>query len=146
MKRARQNSSKAKNNGKSVYEKPELYTVADGELLTRQLKKRNENRRKTKKKKGAGKAIKTFLKVYISVFAVLIALLLVVMGFGLFNEGDLLAPIENGKINVLMLGVDEEGQSVLIQVQQHAHGGPLAHTAFRPGERSRAGGEDRTFS
>lgn len=46
----------------------------------------------------------------------------------------------------LLLPVDEEGQSVLIQVQQHAHGGPLAHTAFRPGERSRAGGEDRTFS
>lgn len=32
----------------------------------------------------------------------------------------------------LLLPVDEEGQSVLVQVQQHAHGGPLAHATFRP--------------
>lgn len=36
----------------------------------------------------------------------------------------------------LLLPVDEERQRVLIQVQQHADGGPLAHAAFRPGERS----------
>ena len=46
----------------------------------------------------------------------------------------------------LLLPVDEERQSVLIQVQQHTHGGPLAHTAFGPGERSRGGGEDRRIS
>ena len=46
----------------------------------------------------------------------------------------------------LLLPIDEEGQSVLIQVQQHAHGGPLAHTTFCPGERSRGGREDRRVS
>jgi len=34
----------------------------------------------------------------------------------------------------LLLPVDEEGQSVLVQVQQHAHSGPLAYTAFGPGK------------
>lgn len=36
----------------------------------------------------------------------------------------------------LLLPVDEEGESVFIQVQQHTDGGPLAHTAFRPVGRS----------
>ena len=36
----------------------------------------------------------------------------------------------------LLLPVDEEGQCVFIQVQQHTHSGPLAHATFRPrGER-----------
>lgn len=36
----------------------------------------------------------------------------------------------------LLLPVDEEGQSVLIQVQEHADSGPLAHATFCPGKRS----------
>lgn len=34
----------------------------------------------------------------------------------------------------LLLPVDEEGQSVLVQVQQHAHSGPFAYTTFGPGK------------
>lgn len=36
----------------------------------------------------------------------------------------------------LLLPVDEEGQRVPVQVQQHTHSGPLAHTAFSPGDGS----------
>lgn len=55
------------------------------------------NKPKKSKKRG---------KVIVAIVAILI---FVIMGFGLFNETQLLAPIEDGKINVLLLGVDEGG-------------------------------------
>ncbi len=54
------------------------------------------------KKKKAG-------KVLLALFIVLVLFLFVVMGFGLFDDSNILAPVENGKINVLLLGVDESG-------------------------------------
>ncbi len=61
--------------------------------------------KKTAKKGGA----KRVLKVVFSIFAVLVILLFAAMGFGFFDEGEILAPLENGKINVLLMGTDEEG-------------------------------------
>ena len=65
--------------------------------------KKGDALKESDKKKGkAGKVLLgIFITVIVSVF--------VVMGFGLFDESQILAPLENGKINVLLLGVDEEG-------------------------------------
>ncbi len=60
---------------------------------------------KPAKKGGANKAF----KVIFSILAVLVILLFAAMGFGFFDEGEILAPLENGKINVLLMGTDEEG-------------------------------------
>lgn len=48
-------------------------------------------------------------KIILVIFIVLILLLFAVMGLGIFDGNNILAPVENGKINVLLLGVDEEG-------------------------------------
>ena len=48
-------------------------------------------------------------KVFIWVVLVLLALIIIAMGMNLFDDNDILAPLEDGKINVLMLGVDESG-------------------------------------
>jgi len=112
VKRARSKSSKADKKQKLIYEKPELSVIESGEMVVKQLKEQNrkKTKQKPKQKKKGKSALKTVFKIIFSIFAVLLALLFVVMGFGIFDEGDLLAPIENGKINVLLLGVDEEGQ------------------------------------
>ncbi len=52
---------------------------------------------------------KTLRKVLFGILAVLIVGIFVVMGFGLFDDTEVLAPLDDGKINVLLLGVDEEG-------------------------------------
>ena len=48
-------------------------------------------------------------RVMLTIFLFLVVFLFVIMGFGLFDDSNILAPIENGKINVLLLGVDESG-------------------------------------
>ena len=48
-------------------------------------------------------------KVLLTIFVILVLFLFVIMGFGLFDSNNILAPVENGKINVLLLGVDESG-------------------------------------
>ena len=48
-------------------------------------------------------------KVLLTIFVVLVLFLFVIMGFGLFDDSNILTPVENGKINVLLLGVDESG-------------------------------------
>lgn len=58
--------------------------------------------KKNKKKVKPGKIILGFLIAVIILF-------FTAMGFGLFDESQILTPLENGKINVLLLGVDEEG-------------------------------------
>ncbi len=65
-----------------------------------------ENISQETEKKPAKKKIG---KILIAIFIALVALLFVIMGFGLFDDSNILAPIENGKINVLLLGVDESG-------------------------------------
>lgn len=89
MKRARPKNKKAEIKKLKKEEKQAIknYSVEDGE-------------KPAKRKTG---------KVLLTIFLVLVALLFVVMGFGLFDSGNILAPIENGKINVLLLGVDESG-------------------------------------
>lgn len=65
-----------------------------------------KKKKKTKKKK---KVLKTFFGVLISVMAILVVFVFVALGFGLFDDSDILAPLEDGKINVLLMGVDESG-------------------------------------
>ena len=64
---------------------------------------RKKNIRKPKKSKKCGK------KVFFSILLVLCILIILVMGMDLFDDEDILAPLADGKINVLMLGVDESG-------------------------------------
>lgn len=62
--------------------------------------------KKVKEKKPAKKNVG---KILLTVFVVLFVFLFVIMGFGLFDDSNILAPVEDGKINVLLLGVDESG-------------------------------------
>ena len=55
-----------------------------------------------KKKKSAGKVIA-------AIVVMLILFIVIAMGTNLFDDNDILAPLEDGKINILLLGVDEEG-------------------------------------
>lgn len=88
MKRARPKGKKA------AYEQSKNITKAEASSKERKTKKSG--------KKPVG-------KVFVGILAALIVLLFVVMGFGLFDESQILAPLEDGKVNVLLLGVDEEG-------------------------------------
>lgn len=65
-------------------------------------KSRKSAPKKKKKKRSP-------LKMILTTIVMFIILVFVTMGFGIFDESDVLTPLENGKINVLMLGVDEEG-------------------------------------
>ncbi len=93
MKRARPKNKKA-----------ELKKLKKEEKLTRKVNDSVQDDIKTEKpaKKKTG-------RVLITVFVVLVLFLFVIMGFGLFDDSNILAPVENGKINVLLLGVDESG-------------------------------------
>ncbi|MBS7297916.1 MAG: LCP family protein [Eubacteriales bacterium] len=63
--------------------------------------------KKVKKKRSFG----AVLKWIIGIFITLVVGVFVMLGFGFVDESDLLAPIdsESGKINALLLGVDQEG-------------------------------------
>lgn len=63
-------------------------------------------RRKPQKPKKQKKNVKKVLPILL---IALLLLVIVAMGLNLFDDSDILAPIEDGKINVLMLGVDESG-------------------------------------
>lgn len=65
-----------------------------------------------KSKKNRSKIrFSTVLKTMLITLCTLVVGLFVVLGFGIFDESDLLAPIdrESGKINALILGVDGDG-------------------------------------
>lgn len=62
--------------------------------------------KKTKKRKSVAKSI---FKVLVGAMLVLVVLIFVTLGFGLFDDTQILAPLEDGKINVLLMGVDESG-------------------------------------
>jgi len=64
---------------------------------------------KKPKKKKKRSIIKGIFKTLIATMVVLIVLIFVTLGFGLFDDTEILSPLENGKINVLLLGVDESG-------------------------------------
>ena len=66
-----------------------------------------ERRGATSTKKPKKK--RNFKKVFAWIFALLILFIVLAMGMNLFSDDDILAPLENGKINVLLLGVDESG-------------------------------------
>lgn len=112
MKRARPKISKVKLKREEKRKNKNKETELDNSLIVEEkTERKNKKKNKSeKKKKSALGVIFTIFKVFISLIAVLVVLLLVAMGFGWFSEGDLLSPIENGKVNVLILGVDEEGQ------------------------------------
>jgi len=60
------------------------------------------SKKKVKKKNGVKKIFTTML-------IAIVVILAVGMGCNIFDDDDILAPLENGKINVLMMGVDESG-------------------------------------
>ena len=85
----------------------EATDLPDTHDVSEYIQSRNENDPKTNKVKNGG--AKRLAKVLIGILTFLIVFVFVTMGFGLFDESEILAPLENGKINVLLLGVDEEG-------------------------------------
>lgn len=48
-------------------------------------------------------------KIWFSLLAVILAFVIIAMGTNIFDDDDILAPLENNKINILMVGVDESG-------------------------------------
>lgn len=84
MKRARKKNNKQENTQAVIHNRPE------------------------KKKKIR---TSTIWKIVIAVILVLIAAVFIALGFGVVNEEELLAPVdrESGRINVLLLGVDDDG-------------------------------------
>lgn len=102
MKRARPRNKKAELKKQKKEEKLKIKEEKREEKLRIKEEKspKPEKPKKTKKKKG---------KVFFTVLAIVLVILFALMGFGLFDGGDILAPVEGGKVNVLLLGVDEEG-------------------------------------
>ena len=73
------------------------------------IKREKSEKHKTVSAKKGKRPKKNTKKVLLAVIAVLIFLFIAVMGMDLFDDTDILVPLENGKINILMLGVDESG-------------------------------------
>lgn len=78
------------------------------EIIDAIQKEKSAEPKKTavKRKQRPKKNVK---KSFLTAAAVVIFLFIAVMGLNLFDDSDILAPLENGKINILMLGVDESG-------------------------------------
>ena len=64
---------------------------------------------KTVKGKKPKKRKKSAKKVISTILVLLVLFIVVAMGTNLFDDNDILAPLEDGKINILMVGVDESG-------------------------------------
>ena len=79
-----------------------------GEIIDeiRQEKNTGHKTENSKKKKKPKNKVK---KVLLTLFVAVIVLFIALMGMNIFDDDDILAPLENGKINILMLGVDESG-------------------------------------
>lgn len=80
------------------------------------MKRARKNTRISKKQQRQNKPHKklrpsSVVKAILAIMLVLVAVVFVALGFGFVDESDLLAPIdrESGKINALLLGVDEDG-------------------------------------
>lgn len=74
--------------------------IENEDIVEEVIQQKDKVKQPAKKKAG---------RILFTIFAVLFVLLFVIMGFGLFDDSNILAPVENGKINVLLLGVDESG-------------------------------------
>ena len=74
--------------------------IENEDIVEEVIQQKDKVKQPAKKKAG---------RILLTIFVVLFVLLFVIMGFGLFDDSNILAPVENGKINVLLLGVDESG-------------------------------------
>lgn len=72
-------------------------------------KYRNEGSASVEAAYGKKNGKKPVGKILLGILLAIVVFILIVMGFGLFDESQILAPLEDGKINVLLLGVDEDG-------------------------------------
>lgn len=115
MKRARpRNKQKAMKRTKT-----EAYNVSENEVQERiafqgeaysdiidEIKREKQTMPEKKKTKKPKKNTK---KVFLYIISVFLVLIILAMGMNLFDDDDILAPLADGKINILMLGVDESG-------------------------------------
>lgn len=60
-------------------------------------------------KKKAKKPKKNAKKVFFTIIAIVFVFIIIAMGADIFDDDDILAPLEDGRINILLLGVDESG-------------------------------------
>lgn len=102
MKRARPKNKKAAAKRAKKLEKQMLNEAAErrGETYTEPV---------GRKKSPRGKRKRRPLKIILTTLVVFVILIVASMGLGVFDTTDLLLPIADGKINVLMMGVDEDG-------------------------------------
>lgn len=99
MKRARPKNKKAEI--KRLKKEQSQTEKIEKQILKTEKKPKKQSVKKTGEKKKR--------KVALTVFFAIVFFVFVIMGFGLFDDSHILAPVENGKINVLLLGVDGSG-------------------------------------
>ena len=89
----------------TISEKSEPYDSIIDEIQREKKKDTVSRPQKVKKAKKQHSP----MKVILTLLAVLVAFIVIAMGTNLFDDDDILAPLEDGKINVLLAGVDEDG-------------------------------------
>lgn len=106
MKRARPKGKK-----KTVYNEPKIKDNAAEENGYDSIIDEVQAEKRTGVKKKAIKAKKKVgaKKVFATILILILAFIIIAMGTNIFDDDDILAPLEDGKINVLLLGVDESG-------------------------------------
>jgi len=87
----------------------DLVSIID-EIQTAKRQNNNTKQVKKQKPKAVAKKKKMSFGRFLLVFFISLLLIITIgMGFDIFDDEDILAPLEDGKINVLLLGVDESG-------------------------------------
>lgn len=103
--KALQNTQQEVGNVSDSIETQESYDSIIDEV---QRERKSDTGVKRQKTKRAGKP-KDAKKIIFTILGILLAFVIIAMGTNLFDDDDILAPLEDGKINVLLLGVDESG-------------------------------------
>lgn len=88
--------------------------LQEKQLLNNRVEIQQEYNTSEKKRSKTAKTVRAKkkrkpLKIILTTIIVFIILVVASMGLGVFDTADLILPIEDGKINVLLMGVDEDG-------------------------------------
>ncbi len=106
-------TAKNKDNEKSLRNEPIINSGADSrtdepyDSIIDEIQAEKKTGVKTPAKKVKKK--RNTKKTFYAVLLIILAFIVIAMGTNMFDDDDILAPLEDGKINVLMVGVDESG-------------------------------------
>lgn len=100
-----QNTQKEVGEFVEIKETQEPYDSIIDEIQREQRADTGVKRQKTAK----AEKTKNAKNIIFTILGILLAFVIIAMGTNLFEDDDILAPLEDGKINVLLIGVDESG-------------------------------------